>query len=329
MQKIAAKRLDLQLVAPTLDICEHLGIETTASFITGYPEETHEDQRLTLDLLGKCFSRTAGSCIPQLHILTPEPGTPLFDTYGEQLGFDGYATPFNAWLLGDRDRNEILAAPDIFSSYYFYPASLDRAQHVAVVEAVDLLRKLSRTLLAALIREHEGSLADLVLDLIEFAETTPCEADLASYFLGRLGDSHPLTSAVRYELFADRPTRRRVPEARVGGVALEPGASYGLPTDAEILHDIHTYNEVRQWLYAAPCPATFSRSSYVRLADRGVIARIDPATAELLELFRTGRSARQVAEVLELPDTDPIFCNALSDLISAGLLVRRAEVMCV
>ena len=39
MQQVTKKRLDLSLVDPTLAVAEHLGIETTASFITGYPEE--------------------------------------------------------------------------------------------------------------------------------------------------------------------------------------------------------------------------------------------------------------------------------------------------
>ena len=50
------KRLDLALVvAGARPGADALGIETTASFITGYPEETVEpDQADTLDLLGRC-----------------------------------------------------------------------------------------------------------------------------------------------------------------------------------------------------------------------------------------------------------------------------------
>jgi len=43
MQQIAKKRLDLSLVEPTLAVAHELGIETTASFITGYPEELEQD----------------------------------------------------------------------------------------------------------------------------------------------------------------------------------------------------------------------------------------------------------------------------------------------
>src|SRR5207237_2471431 len=76
MQQIAKKRLDLGLVEPTLKVCAQLDIETTASFITGYPEELEQDQSDTLDLLGRSFSST---CLPQLHMLAPEPGTPMFE----------------------------------------------------------------------------------------------------------------------------------------------------------------------------------------------------------------------------------------------------------
>ena len=80
MQKICAKRLDLDLVRPRLDTCERLGIATTVSFITGYPEEDEEDQNATLDMLGRVLRRPEASCLPQLHVLTPEPGTALFDS---------------------------------------------------------------------------------------------------------------------------------------------------------------------------------------------------------------------------------------------------------
>ena len=123
MQQIAKKRLKLDLVEPILEIAEQLGIQTTASFITGYPEELEADQDETLDLLGRCFRP---SCVPQLHMLAPEPGTPMFDQLGDKLEYDGYAGPYNAQLLGLDDERQIVEHADIFPTYHYYPAQMPR-----------------------------------------------------------------------------------------------------------------------------------------------------------------------------------------------------------
>jgi hypothetical protein len=111
MQQICQKRLDLDLVQPMLDAAAALGIESTASFITGYPEETEADQNDTLDMLGRCFRP---GCLPQLHILAPEPGTPMFERRHDTIAYDGYGGPFNASLIGDDDLRTVLEQADIF-----------------------------------------------------------------------------------------------------------------------------------------------------------------------------------------------------------------------
>ena len=57
MQAISRKRLDLDLVEPTLDITSRLGMRTVTSFITGYPEEEKEDQDSTLNLAARLLCR--------------------------------------------------------------------------------------------------------------------------------------------------------------------------------------------------------------------------------------------------------------------------------
>ena len=107
MQRVTQKKLDLALVQPVLELAERLGIETTASFITGYPEELGQDQDETLDMIGRCFSP---SCLVQLHMLAPEPGTPLFASYGHQIRYDGYGSRYNAGVVDAGDERLILSA---------------------------------------------------------------------------------------------------------------------------------------------------------------------------------------------------------------------------
>ena len=114
MQRVTQKKLDLALVQPVLELAERLGIETTASFITGYPEELGQDQDETLDMIGRCFSP---SCLVQLHMLAPEPGTPLFASYGHQIRYDSYGSRYNAGVVDAGDERLILEHPDIFQTY--------------------------------------------------------------------------------------------------------------------------------------------------------------------------------------------------------------------
>jgi radical SAM superfamily enzyme YgiQ (UPF0313 family) len=312
MQKLVAKRLDLELVEPVLDVCERLGIETTASFITGYPEESPEDQDDTLAMLGDCFTRPAGTCTPQLHILTPEPGTPLFERFGARMEFDGYATPFNSWLLREEDREEVLSQPGVFSSYYYYPAEIERATHVAVVEVVDLLRSLGHALCATLIRRHERGLAGLVRALTPDGTQASLD-DLTEYVRRWLGDDDPVTSAVRYVRFLREPAEPAVP-----GEALprDPGPEFPLrlPAHARILHDVHDCTQVGAWLRGDGAePVT--RASYIRLAEENPI-RVEPRIVDLLHLFGRGRSAADIARLLGRPSG-----QWLPDLVEFGLLV--------
>ena len=67
-------------------------MSATVSFITGYPEETREDQAATLDLMATCFVRRKTPLNVQLHLLTPEPGTELLQQYRDSIAYDGHVS---------------------------------------------------------------------------------------------------------------------------------------------------------------------------------------------------------------------------------------------
>jgi radical SAM superfamily enzyme YgiQ (UPF0313 family) len=310
MQKTCAKRLDLDLVGPTLDTCQRLGIATTASFITGYPEENREDQDATLDLLGDCFRRPQSSCLPQLHILTPEPGTALFAQYGEQLRIDARATRFNAWMLVASDAEDIRAAPDIFATHYHYPGVLDRREHVLAVEAVDLLRVLSHDLLTALVDRHDGSLASLVAALNR--ETTgdiPTRAELKHLMLRRFGSTDPLTLAVRYRLFCTTPFDDAASQPPS---VVTTSDVYRAPSELQLLMDMPDCE-------APGCGTSTQRFAYARWPSHPAPVRLDPPVAELLRCFDAARSLAAILDVLGIdPAQSPVW---LTQLVDVGLLI--------
>jgi Fe-S oxidoreductase len=241
MQQVAKKRLDLSLVEPTLAVAEHLGIETTASFITGYPEELEQDQADTLDMLGRCFRP---SCLPQLHMLAPEPGTPIFDQFSDQLKYDGYAGPYNAFLVGPDDERLVNEHRDIFSTYHYYPAAMPRSHHIFAVEAVDVLRRVGPIILKYILRVYGGQLSRLVFALRLWADSNgrgsrPDAEMIEDYVSATFGRRHHLTSLFRYALCANGASGepRSLTESR--SPAFDPHQFYQLSSHIRVLSDMH------------------------------------------------------------------------------------------
>ncbi len=214
MQRIAQKRLKLSEVDRILDTAQSLGIEITTSFITGYPEEHPEDHAATLDMLGTCFQRPQELCMPQLHILVPEPGTPLFFKHQQSLSYDAYTTRFNARLLSDGDAEHIRNHPDLFSTYYYYPMQeMQRSSCTFAVDAVDTLRITGHEILSYLLRFYQRRLSRLIADFQHWArQNFPKEAmgpGLALAFVSHsFGPDHHITSLIRYGMQIGMLTRK-------------------------------------------------------------------------------------------------------------------------
>ncbi len=68
------KHIDMAKIIPTFEACKRIGITTVANFILGYPGETYEQLKQTVDLA----KSIAASLVPFYHF-TPLPGTKLYD----------------------------------------------------------------------------------------------------------------------------------------------------------------------------------------------------------------------------------------------------------
>jgi radical SAM superfamily enzyme YgiQ (UPF0313 family) len=337
MQQIAKKRLDLSLVEPTLAIAEQLGIETTASFITGYPEEALEDQAETLDLLGRCFRP---SCLPQLHILAPEPGTPMFEEFGNQLEYDGYAGPYNAFLVGRDDERLVNEHRDIFSTYHYYPAAMPRAHHIFAVEAVDVFRRVGPVVLRYLLRVYGGQLSRLVHTLMAWAEsqgrTGIPDADLVQdYVSATFGPHHHLTSLFRYllcarETDADQCYPTKTAESQ--SAAFNPQQSYQVGSHVRVLPDIHDFGFLIEKIASLPdgssllCETETGDLGACLMSISGEAAtgyQVDSGVAAMLEFFAKPRSCREVTELICEIGGPIIEADYFEPLINAGILVAR------
>lgn len=73
------KKLDLGKVLETVEVCKKLGIKTHLTFAIGLPGETRETIRQTID-----FALKADPDSAQFSIITPYPGTKIFDMLSEK-----------------------------------------------------------------------------------------------------------------------------------------------------------------------------------------------------------------------------------------------------
>lgn len=127
IQKSIGKNLDLSDAALRIESADRHKISTTASLITGFPDENESDLKETVGFLmdSMRFDHTD----PQLHILAPLAGTPIHERYGNQLRLDDIMSDmsFQGWRQDPADRALIERHPEVFPNFYAVPApQLDR-----------------------------------------------------------------------------------------------------------------------------------------------------------------------------------------------------------
>lgn len=338
MQKLVQKRLDLDLVGPVLDATEGLEIETTVSLITGYPEELQSDQDDTFDLLGECFRRPHQYCIPQLHILCPEPGTPLFQQNAHNLCYDGYTNNYNAWLLENSDLDLIIDNRDIFSSYYYYPAALPRFYYRFAVEIVDILKKIDRALLVYILRYFDDRLSVFIVAMREWAIHNNRQSCIDRHFLidfsmDRFSASHHVTSLIRYSLTCNmnQPVGEEKASVRIPLSSFDRNLTYRLGDFTFLLEEIHDCGNLLDRIRELPRDArpfndeeAGGLTNYLVIISQGVATSylIDPGISVLLGLFKTPNSCRDITEALsELIEGYSIDDAIFESLVGIGALV--------
>lgn len=72
--KTIKKNIDLSIAKQTVQWCEQKGITVQASFIIGYPDETEEEMRTTLE-----FGESLGASLLVINILVPLPNSELYN----------------------------------------------------------------------------------------------------------------------------------------------------------------------------------------------------------------------------------------------------------
>jgi radical SAM superfamily enzyme YgiQ (UPF0313 family) len=170
LQELVKKRLDISLLAPTLTSAKEFGIEVTTSFITGFPDETLSDLEATLDCLDRCHRISPTTTCLQLHLLTPEPGTALYEENKSRLLYDGHISDFNFPTLAADESAMLRGNPDIFMNHHFYDTKLPRKTIVGVTSIFPSLCALGGPLLRVVMEYLETTFSTLVFTILSRCE---------------------------------------------------------------------------------------------------------------------------------------------------------------
>ena len=83
LNKVIHKPLDIKKLLTTMKLCKKLKISTHAFFICGFPEQTREDM-----INDYKYAKKAGFDSASFHILTPLPGSDLYEKYKDFVDLD-------------------------------------------------------------------------------------------------------------------------------------------------------------------------------------------------------------------------------------------------
>jgi len=158
VQSLIRKRLDLAEAMDRIKHTSRRGIKHTVSLITGFPEETKEDLRATIKLIGEALRHQHAKF--QLHLLAPLAETPITTQYQDQLVFDDIFSDMSlqGWDQDPEERDMIIKYPKIFPNFYGVPTRwLDR-QYLREVREFMLHAILKVRWLMVLLHRDSGDL---------------------------------------------------------------------------------------------------------------------------------------------------------------------------
>ncbi|MCB0628189.1 MAG: radical SAM protein [Saprospiraceae bacterium] len=135
IQKTIKKKLSVHKVLPVLEECAAHSIESTASIIIGYPEETYEDIRDSIELAINAIR--IPNVKSQIHLLVPLPGTPLSILNADALVYSDLCSNIattGGSEMTDQERTFISGNKELFTQHFYVPNDLfarETLYHVA------------------------------------------------------------------------------------------------------------------------------------------------------------------------------------------------------
>lgn len=157
MQRIIDKDLDIPQAKSVISEAERHGLATTVSLITGFPEETPQDLRETVDVFMHSLRHPRSQ--PQLNVLAPLSGTPVFLRHKHEMYLEELCSEMShqGRMHNESDRQMIRRHPEIFPNFYILATpGLDRAEFLEFHEFLLVGSERFRWLLVALDQARSG-----------------------------------------------------------------------------------------------------------------------------------------------------------------------------
>jgi len=162
MQKAIGKNLDLSAIRDIVSMSVDMGLHVITSFIMGFPEETGEDLKQTVDLMTWCFEKGKKAIAVGCSLLIPYAGSELYTRFRDQLVFNDYGpvaarrgSPYD-----DENISLIRQYPDIFPDYCHFPMKhLERRRLETLVEFVVLPMTVAPATFLVILQEKKDFLS--------------------------------------------------------------------------------------------------------------------------------------------------------------------------
>ena len=332
LQELVKKRLDISLLGPTLTNAKEVGINVTTSFITGFPDETLSDLEATLDCLDRCQRISPATTGLQLHLLTPEPGTALYEENKSRLLYDGHISDYNFPILAADESGMLRGNPDIFMNHHFYETKLPRKTFVSVTSIFLYLCALGGPLRRVVMEYLETTFSRLVFTILSrcerhsityqnvlrellsvINEKRPCErlvGQLVEFALAHLRALQPETT----------PNFQNGTNGTERMMYLADGATlfrhtFDIPSALDQIND-----GTGSWRSISTRPKTHSFVVHRRQTSyESRTLRIGDNVAEILDLLTKPRRRRWILE--KFPAADRLVMRrAITDLLRRGVL---------
>ncbi|MBC8524592.1 MAG: B12-binding domain-containing radical SAM protein [Chlorobium phaeobacteroides] len=159
MQKSINKNLDLANAVDTIAHADKMGIKSGVSLITAFPDETDEELNNTLNFF--IGSLRFDNAAPQIGILAPLAGSPLYNKHKDELVLDHIFSEmsFQGWTFDDQDLTLIEQHPEVFPDFYSIPnPEIPRREFKQIRDFVTALQVWFRWLPVAMQQESANML---------------------------------------------------------------------------------------------------------------------------------------------------------------------------
>ncbi len=119
IQKSIRKHIKVDRILDTLHRTAAHGLKVTASLMLGFPDETEDDLRKTLEIRNEIQLIFPEKQSIQVHVLSPDVFTEISRVYKDRIRYDGYHSDQSGKLNSRFDEEMILRYPNLFLAYYY------------------------------------------------------------------------------------------------------------------------------------------------------------------------------------------------------------------